>query len=65
MVVDRLTKYAHFIPVKSTYSAEDYVRMSIDEIVVAMVFRYPSYRIGVHNSHPDFGGHFKKGRVLR
>ena len=65
VVVDRLTKYAHFIPVKSTYSAEDYVRMSIDEIVVAMVFRYPSYRIGVHNSHLGFEDHSKKGWVLR
>ena len=33
VVVDRFTKYAHFIPVKSTYSAEDYARILIDEIV--------------------------------
>ena len=33
MVVDRLTKYAHFIPIMSTYSAEDYARIFIDEIV--------------------------------
>ncbi|TMX03424.1 hypothetical protein EJD97_016443 [Solanum chilense] len=32
VVVDRLTKYAHFILVKSTYSAEDYERIFIDEI---------------------------------
>ena len=31
--VDRLTKFTHFIPVKSTYSAEDYARIFIDEIV--------------------------------
>ena len=33
VIVDRLTKSAHFIPVKSTYSAEDYARIFIDEIV--------------------------------
>ena len=33
MVVDSFTKSAHFIPVKSTYSAEDYARVFIDEIV--------------------------------
>ena len=33
VVVNRLTKSSHFIPVKSTYSAEDYARIFIDEIV--------------------------------
>ena len=33
VIVDRLTKSAHFIPVKSTYRAEDYARLYIDEIV--------------------------------
>ena len=33
MVVDKLTKSSHFIPVKSTYSVEDYARIFIDEIV--------------------------------
>ena len=33
VVVDRLTKSARFIPVKSTYSTEDYARIFIDEIV--------------------------------
>ena len=33
VVVDRLTKSAHFITVKSTYSAEDYATIFIDEIV--------------------------------
>ena len=31
--VDRFTKSAQFIPVKSTYSAEDYVKIYIDHIV--------------------------------
>ena len=33
VVVDKLTKSSHFIPVKSTYSVEDYARIFIDEIV--------------------------------
>ena len=33
MVVDRFTKSVHFIPIKSTYSAEDYAKIFIDEIV--------------------------------
>ena len=33
VIVDRLTKSAHFIPVNSTYTAEYYSRICIDEIV--------------------------------
>ena len=33
VIVDRLTKSAHFIPVKSTYSAEDCAKIFIDDIV--------------------------------
>ena len=31
--MDRLNKSAHFIPVKSTYSVEDYARIFIEETV--------------------------------
>ena len=30
-------------------------------LCVTMVFRYPSYQIGVHNSHLSFAGHCNKG----
>ena len=33
VIVDRMTKSAHFIHVKSTYRAEDYARHYIHEIV--------------------------------
>ena len=33
MVVDRFTKSSHYIPIKSTYSADDYAKIFIDEIV--------------------------------
>ena len=34
VIVDRMTKSAHFIPVKSTYKAEDYAKLYIYEIVI-------------------------------
>ena len=30
VIINKMTKSAHFIPVKSTYRAEDYVRLYID-----------------------------------
>ena len=33
VILDKITKSANFIPVKSTYRAEDYARLFIDEIV--------------------------------
>ena len=33
VIIDRMTKSAHFIPVKSTYRTEDYARLYIDEIM--------------------------------
>ena len=33
VIVDMLTKYSHFIPVKSTYISKDYSRIYINEIV--------------------------------
>ena len=33
VIVDRMTKSAHFIPVKSTYRVEDYARLYVDKIV--------------------------------
>ena len=32
VVLDKLTKSTHFIPVKCTYSAEDYAKMFMDEV---------------------------------
>ncbi|XP_070011230.1 uncharacterized protein [Nicotiana sylvestris] len=36
VIVARLTKSAHFLPVRTTYSAEDYARLYIKEIVSPM-----------------------------
>ena len=32
VIIDRLTKSTHFITVKATYSAEDFVRLYLNEI---------------------------------
>ena len=32
VIVERMTKSAHFIPLKYTYRAEDYAKLYIDEI---------------------------------
>ena len=62
IVVDRLTKSVHFIPDKSTYLAIIMQGSSYMKLCVAMgLFRYSSYRIGVHNSYLGFGYHSKKG----
>ena len=65
VVVNRLTNSTNFIPVKSTYSAEDYARIFIDEIVCR--HRIPLSIISEwgDNPHLGFGGHSKKVWVLR
>ena len=61
VVVDRITKFAYIIPVRSTYSAEVYARIFIGEIF----FSYQLYRFGLYNSHLEVGGHSKKGWIPR
>ena len=65
VVVYRLTKSSHFIPVKSTYSAEDYARIFINDIMLRHGISLSINHIGVHNSHLGFGGHSKVGWVPR
>ena len=61
VVVDLLTKSARFIPVKSSYSAEDYARIFLDEIVCLHGISLSIISDRAHNSHIDFGGYSKKG----
>ena len=65
VVVNRLTNSTNFIPVKSTYSAEDYARILIDEIVCRHGIPLSIILDRVHNSHLGFGGHSKNCWVLR
>ena len=56
VVVDRLTKSAHFIPVRIDYNAEQLAKVYVKEIV--WLHGCPSLpsQIVVLNSHPSFGG---------
>ena len=61
MVVDRLTKFSRFIPIKSTYSAEDYARIFIDEFVCrhGILLSIISHRVAQFTSR--FWRSFQKG----
>ena len=61
IVVDRLSKSSRFIPIKSSYSAEDYARNFLDEIVCHHGIPLSIISVGAHNSHLDFGDCSKKG----
>ncbi|WMV29835.1 hypothetical protein MTR67_023220 [Solanum verrucosum] len=54
VIIDRMTKLAHFIPVKVSYSAEDYAKLYIREIV--KLYGVPSSNIS--NRGPQFTSHF-------
>lgn len=41
---DRMTKFAHFIPVRYTYTAKDYPSILIDELSSHHISRDPSKR---------------------
>ncbi|XP_059288583.1 uncharacterized protein LOC132041923, partial [Lycium ferocissimum] len=50
---ERFIKSAYFLPIRTTYSAEDYAKLYINEIVA---FRYLSSLTGVRNLHLILGG---------
>ena len=54
VIVDRLTKSAHFLLVKTTYKASHYTKLYVDEIV--RVHRVPMSIILDHG--PQFTSHF-------
>ena len=57
VVVDKLTKAAHFIPVKSTYKTDDIVKIFMKEI-----FRLHGFpNATVSNRDPKFTSNFWKG----
>ena len=59
--MDRLTKSACFILVKSSYLAEDYARIFLDEILCFHGIPLSIISDRGHNSHLDFEGHSTKG----
>jgi hypothetical protein len=58
VIVDRLTKVAHFIPVKTTYSGDNLQNFTCQESCACMEYQRISCRIEVPSSHPSFGRNF-------
>ncbi|GJR69891.1 reverse transcriptase domain-containing protein [Tanacetum coccineum] len=59
VIVDRLTKSAHFIPTRETDSMETLTRLYIKEIVSRMEYQYLLSRIVIVISHLDSGNHYR------
>jgi hypothetical protein len=58
VIVDRLTKVAHFIPVKTTYKRSQLVEYIWLRLYLYTVYRGRSFRIEDHSLLPDFGKKF-------
>jgi hypothetical protein len=59
VIVDRLTKTAHFLPLHTTHKTEKYAEIYIDQIVRLMEFRRPLYLTGEHYLWHAFGSSSK------
>lgn len=53
-MVDRITRSAYFITVKSTYSAKDYARIYIEKVVSLHVVPFSFISVEVLNLHLGF-----------
>jgi hypothetical protein len=64
VIVDQLTKVAHFIPVKTTYSGAKLTELYMSQIVC--LHRVPKIlcQTGAHNSHPNSGRNFTNQWIL-
>jgi hypothetical protein len=58
VIVDRLTKVAHFILVKTTYSGAKLTEVYMSRIVCLHGVPKRLCQIGAHNSHPNSGRNF-------
>jgi hypothetical protein len=64
VIVDRLTKVAHFIPVKTTYSGAKLIELYMLRIVCLHGVPKKSCQIEVLGSHPNFGRNFMSPWIL-
>ena len=55
VIVDRLTKVAHFIPVGTTYTGAKLAELYMTRLCVYMGYLRRLYLIGDHSSHLGFG----------
>jgi hypothetical protein len=64
VILDRLTKVSHFIPVKTTYSGVGLRNFTCQESCIYMEYQRRSCRIEVLSSHPNFGRRFMSPWIL-
>jgi hypothetical protein len=60
VIVDRLTKVAHFIPVKTTYKVSQLVEYMWFGLCLYTMYLRRSFRIEDHNLPPDLGKVFMR-----
>ena len=60
VIVDRLIKTAHFLPIRMTYTAAQYAKLYLDHIVPMHRVPILLYLTGARILHPDFGDHFRR-----
>ncbi|MCI20321.1 retrotransposon protein [Trifolium medium] len=60
VVVDRLTKSAHFIPVKTTYKTPKYAKLFLEQIVKLHGVPLSIVSDRIQDLHQGFGKHSKK-----
>ncbi|WVZ71257.1 hypothetical protein U9M48_019866 [Paspalum notatum var. saurae] len=64
VIVDRLSKVAHFIPVKERYMGQDLAELFMSRIICMHGYLRESYLIEEHSSPQDFGRSYMKRWVL-
>jgi hypothetical protein len=64
VIGDRLTKVAHFIPIKTTYSGAKLIELYMSRIVCLHGVLKKIVSDGAHNSHPNYGRNFTNQWIL-
>jgi hypothetical protein len=64
VIGDRLTKVAHFIPIKTTYSGAKLIELYMSRIVCLHGVPKKIVSDGAHNSHPNYGRNFTNQWIL-
>nr|GFB66956.1 hypothetical protein [Tanacetum cinerariifolium] len=62
--MDKLTKSAHFLPIREDFKMERLARIYINEIVVRHGVPCPSFQIVMADSHHTFGELFRRACVM-
>ena len=60
VIVDRLTKLAHFLPIHNNFSLDRFAELYINEIVRLYGIPVPLCQIEILDLHLDFGQSFKR-----